>query len=560
MFQPKITLISTLLCLWLKVSTAVDIKCEYITVPNSELLNVLGPQYGCNIKSDIPSLDTTISAVEGNHAETKTDIDVTLLTVNEKKIYTIPNLVTKFSKLVYIKITKTPLRTLSQKNLEVYKETLEHLVIRDSNVDVIVKDVFKDFTALKTLDLKHNKIIYLAANVFDSLTTLQYLILQENQCKDLNGIDIGSFTPQSLLQGETLINFLSKVDSSTCRFSNLEMLLAIYQETTVNLDLEVYEAPGVLNLILESQQLKIDKLQSELNDETDAKNVLQESYDKAQEDIDVLESNVSDLTKAKNNCETDKNTLDTDYKNLKVEFDKLKAKIEELEPTAEKCMDVNGTCRFTTGEFGYTCIAHNISVSTAGIEILWTGTHNPPTSKNLNVETLLIRNLDVQFMPGKIGNTFTRLKSITIRNSNLSKLSVGDFLNMDDLKTIQITLNEITTIEAGVFDDLPAMETLDLSENKIKSLPSKIFAMMTTIKSINLSKNQLTTIRADYVPATNVIEYFNATDNQLARVESSFVWRLRLAKTIDFTGNGCSYKLEPTGAFIDFYSFILTKC
>ncbi|KAL7015161.1 hypothetical protein ACKWTF_016312 [Chironomus riparius] len=500
-------------------SHAADITCTFKTVSRTELLYFDVPQYACNLIKDFPSIVMAVDNVIGDHMTNKSKDDVTSLTIDSRKIFLIPNLVAAFPGLIYIKMTKTPIRVLEKSNLEVYKEKLEHLVIQDSMLEIISKDSFAGFTRMKTLDLRNNKIFYIAQDVFNSLASIDYLMLKGNNCTDISSNDIGNYIP---MNGE-FQDLLAKISASTCHFSDFEKLLSIYQNATLNFDLV--------------------------------------NYDDAHKVISTLNDEINKLTDENIECKSHLSSLGTERDEAKTQAETLKTEIEELEQLAEKCMEVNGTCRYNTGELGYTCIAHNISVAKKGIEILWTGSQNPPNLSNRNIETLIIRNLEVMFMPSKIGDAFIKLKNLIVKSCKLSKLSVDDFLHMEDVKTIEITLNEIASVEAGVFVGLPALTSLDLSGNKIKSLPSMVFAQLNAIKKIILNKNQLTTIRADFVSATNSIEYFSATDNQLKKLESSFVWRLRAAKFIDFTGNGCNQKFDlVSDNYISFYSAILTRC
>ncbi|CAG9811956.1 unnamed protein product [Chironomus riparius] len=538
-------------------SHAADITCTFKTVSSTELLYFDVPQYACNLIKDFPSIIMAVDNVIGDHMTNKSKDNVTSLTIDSRKIFLIPNLVAEFPSLIYIKMTKTPIRVLEKSNLEVYKEKLEHLVIQNSMLEIISKDSFAGFTKMKTLDLKNNKIFYIAQDVFNSLASIDYLMLKGNNCTDISSNDIGNYITGN---GE-FQDLLTKILNSTCHFSDFEKLLSIYQNATLNLDSEVYNAPGISNLVIDQQGCLIDKMEKELGDLKEATNKTKVLFDAAQKNISTLNDEINKLTDENIECKSHLSSLGTERDEAKTQAETLKTEMEELEQIAEKCMEVNGTCRYNTGELGYTCIAHNISVAKKGIEILWTGSQNPPNLSNRNIETLIIRNLEVMFMPRKIGDAFIKLKNLIVKSCKLSKLSVDDFLHMEDVKSIEITLNEITSIEAGVFVGLPALTSLDLSGNKIKSLPSMVFAQLNAIKKIILNKNQLTTIRADFVSATNSIEYFSATDNQLKKLESSFVWRLRAAKFIDFTGNGCNQKFDlVSDNYISFYSAILTRC
>ncbi|XP_070496295.1 protein artichoke-like [Chironomus tepperi] len=289
---------------------------------------------------------------------------------------------------------------------------------------------------------------------------------------------------------------------------------------------------------------------------------LKTSYENSNTTITSLELAVTSLNASSLQCKTDFKILNQTYTNLTVYANELELEVTELSLAAEKCLVVNGTCRFTDGTNGYTCIAHDVTVnSTNDTNVDWWGIHDSASRNDDDVTVLVIRELDVLYMPGNIGSTFINIKAITVEKCGLTKLSVGDFAGLDSVIALEIVLNNITAIEAGAFDDLTALETLNLSDNQIKALPLKIFVELPYLISLSLDNNDLTAVKSDFILTSNSIEYFSATNNSLAKIESSFVWKLRNADFISFAGNGCNYKFNVTsGSFLSFYSSILSKC
>ncbi|KAL7015162.1 hypothetical protein ACKWTF_016313 [Chironomus riparius] len=512
----------------------VNITCEYKIIP-AGLVYIEGQQYECNLQNDFPYIDGEIEAVIGDHIGDKFDTDVTILTINDKKIFEIPNLSSDFTGLKYINILKSSLKTLKKENVANFKEILEHLVIRSSNIEIIKENVFEDMIKLITIDLRNNKIFYIEFNQFSSLTLLKNFLLEGNECFDAQTqVDI-----KNILISDTfaMADFITKIETSTCGILDTEKLINVFQASRDNNDLDAHQAEENFNTLFDTLGLRNDEIEK-------LENQLIESGD-----------NITALTDKYQNA-TAKNDA------LKLQIKELEEKSSELEAQAEKCIEINGTCRFVADEtYGYSCVAHNININASGDVINWSGEH-VKSSGNANVTALIIRDLVIHFMPIKIGDSFSNLKILMIRNCGLKKLSKDDFITLEGLKEIQINGNEITSIDSGVFDGLTSLEVLDLSENKIKILPSKIFALLKTLISLNLSNNFLTALRSDYLPTTNVISSFIGWNNKLAIIESAFVWRLRSATLIDFSGNDCNLKFDKEAGdqYIAFYNSILKKC
>jgi Leucine-rich repeat (LRR) protein len=255
-----------------------------------------------------------------------------------------------------------------------------------------------------------------------------------------------------------------------------------------------------------------------------------------------------------------------DEKVLKVEEEvrNLQDMMEELEASAEKCLDVNGTCRFVQDKtYGYTCIAHGIEMKSEEEEaaVEWTGSHSSVGLNNTEVVGLVMKGLNVAFIPKGVADAFTQLRSLVINNCGLKTIKKENFEGLEKLERLEVTDNEGLSLSAGVFDSLSDLIHLDLSDNSITSLPSKIFSKLSNLEVLLLNENQLSSVKYDLVPSANKIVRLEAVDNRLAKLDVTFVWRLNKAEVIDFSGNGCgySYNLE-SDSFLEFYAKILSNC
>lgn len=597
----------------------VEVKCGY---GNLELDYEEGLSfYSCKMQNDFPYLFLTRNLEvnktdEGNHLVDKTDVSVNALQIASKNIFQIPDLTEIFSGITCIKIFGAEkLRYLVKENIGVYKETLAHLIITNSGLEIIDGTIFEGMTVLRTLDLKFNNIFYFESETIRYLSLLTFNLAGNGCLNDQNMAEIGNYnavTPTIL----TLI--IATLKYSSCKSPASKALLDRYKETVANLDSKSHNAlidaeeqlslnakeiadfteklaesnnnTAICNRNLEIANLNVSGLTTELetargsirelelelqtvknrtgtlNDDlvilndtlNSIKSVLSQSNQKITELQFELESVNSTVDSYKSKADSYAKRIEEMKKEAAVQEEKFQV----LESKTEHCFDVNGTCRFTNGTYGYSCIAHNIKIDTAGQTVDWTGTHTLSTQSNNNVNALIIKDLKVEYIPSKIGNTFSKLRIFIMQKCGLKKLSKGDFEGMNFVRSVVVSSNNISSVGSDAFNDLWSLEALDLSQNNIKSFPSKIFAELIYLMSLKLDENQLTALRADSLATSNSVKYFSATNNSLSNVESSFVWKLRGANFIDFTGNYCNviFNLTAGDAFINLYSYVLSRC
>lgn len=540
-------------------SDPVEIGCKYKNLPTSYDDTLT---YSCSIEDDFPYIFNITNQLVNkvnvdNHTGDKTDSSVDALQIVGKTIFQIPVLTAVFTNIAYIKIYQVPtLRYLVKENIGAYKTTLKHLDITGSGIEMIDVNIFEGMNFLETLDLQNNNIFY-----FKAETTLplpfKRLYLKGNLCLGEDGS-----TPVENFE-ITTENPLSKVltilKDSTCKISTALVLLDRYKATLVKLDLDSYTENKDLKSSLEQGISENEKLKGGYEAANQTIDTINGLLSSANSTIDTLTNTLYTTNLTAENCKKDLGLFEITIKQLKEEI----TKYQEMELDAERCLDVNGTCRFTNiSTNGYTCIAHNIEIRAPGVAVNWTGTHISSSVKDIQVNTLLIKEIIVEYVPKNIGSTFRRLRNLIIQNCGLKKLSKDNFIDMILLENIIITSNNISSIDAGLFDDLYLLKSLDLSKNEIKILPAKIFVELSYLSIIKLDGNQLTTLRPDFLSSSNSVKYFSATNNKLAKVDVSFVWRMKGATFIDFSGNGCNaiFNQSAGNSYIDFYSHVLSKC
>lgn len=102
------------------------------------------------------------------------------------------------------------------------------------------------------------------------------------------------------------------------------------------------------------------------------------------------------------------------------------------------------------------------------------------------------------------------------RFNKITKISNGDFADLDTLKRIDLTGNLIAEIDDGAFSRLPNLEELTLAENRLTRLPM----LPTKLTSFNANFNRLRTagVRATAFKKLVRLSYLYLGNNELTAV------------------------------------------
>lgn len=154
------------------------------------------------------------------------------------------------------------------------------------------------------------------------------------------------------------------------------------------------------------------------------------------------------------------------------------------------------------------------------------------------IESLVIFNQKVVFLPFKLFVTLPNLKNIEVIASQLSALHEKDFEGLVKLEEIKIERNNISLIEE-VFDDVPQLKHLHLADNNIELLPPKVFTKLTHLEVLKLGGNKLVKFLASFLPPKTAIREFHLQHNELQIIDSEIIRLLMRAELIDLTNNPC---------------------
>ncbi|KAL7012093.1 hypothetical protein ACKWTF_014625 [Chironomus riparius] len=167
----------------LELSASTSIECSYKTHNWSIVKNA----YFCSINNNL-SITTresaTITSISGTHQSGKTNSDVDGFAVYSKTINYFPRgLETFFKNIKIIDISHCNLTEIHQEDLKLFPKLVE-IYLHYNPLEVLEEGLFDFNPDLEFIYIWNNKIVHIATNVFDHLSKLRYLYLQEKTCID----------------------------------------------------------------------------------------------------------------------------------------------------------------------------------------------------------------------------------------------------------------------------------------------------------------------------------------------------------------------------------------
>jgi hypothetical protein len=138
---------------------------------------------------------------------------------------------------------------------------------------------------------------------------------------------------------------------------------------------------------------------------------------------------------------------------------------------------------------------------------------------------------------------FSKIRSLWLDNSNLTKLEDRVFKNMKYLKRLSLSSNYITEINPSLFLDLSSLKYLDLRNNCLVSpLHNDVFKSLSQIRTLKLDYNKLTTLDSKILtPFTNNIIEITLSNNPFfcdCRIRDTVEWFRRYGLSSSAT---CGY-------------------
>lgn len=184
-------------------------------------------------------------------------------------------------------------------------------------------------------------------------------------------------------------------------------------------------------------------------------------------------------------------------------------------------------------------------------------------------EGFLIEDKNFHFIPTNLGLTLKNLLAMTIKKSNLRKITSENLQDFRKLMYLDLSFNQIEILEANLFANNLNLEMLWLNNNKIHRIDHKSFAHLKKLSSYNLEGNICINTEGKDVKSMNEsISKSIECQNYVANLQSAMSYALDEIKRKDekicrpthsFEGSAVVFSHVMT--FLDTYDKLLgTTC
>ncbi|KAG5680230.1 hypothetical protein PVAND_009753 [Polypedilum vanderplanki] len=212
------------------MSKAIIIDCNYQWRKNSFLRLLY-----CELNNDpiFDSHDMNITKAKGYVGYPYNIKNVRGFQANNKTINYFPQGLNLIYNLTFINITDCKLQEIQQSNLQVFPY-LKYLILNKNEIKILEKKLFKFNHHLEFIDLSFNQINEIYPTIFDHLSYLWHINLNNNSCGT------------NLIQNpSTILNMIEEIKNSDC---NLKKDLEENSEETIEEEIsEVEEINEISN-------------------------------------------------------------------------------------------------------------------------------------------------------------------------------------------------------------------------------------------------------------------------------------------------------------------------
>ncbi|GAB6024281.1 TOLL-like receptor [Chamberlinius hualienensis] len=408
--------------------------------------------------------------------------------------------------------------------------SLQYLYINKNSLTSIKNSDLVNCKELGLLDLSFNKISHIEDNVFDQLTNLYSLFLNNNKLTTISPT-FGKLSVYELKLDNNLLTEINMLDFSI----NLKYLDAkqnLITQVSANLsNLHIKEIKLPFNKIKSLDIIELPMTLEVIN--VQHNNIKHFSVEYVEpnrlRDIFLTDNNIqivpNDGFDARNYhimnnplvCSCENSWLFSDSEKMNEINRTPCSSINNYNPSHQSILDVNMLCESNFNDSNRCHVKHsNESQFQCQFQCI-----NPCycyTTSDFSIAHYYCSNRQLQVIPqwtnsGQLhenseviiwldGNNFSLITNVSfIDYSNVTQLYLNNSLieeihhfalaNMTKLKLLDLSHNQLTTIEENTFNQLIHLEKLLLSNNKLNQLPDNSFDSLKSIQLLHLHSNKL---------------------------------------------------------------------
>jgi hypothetical protein len=193
---------------------------------------------------------------------------------------------------------------------------------------------------------------------------------------------------------------------------------------------------------------------------------------------------------------------------------------------------------FENGDI-YSCRAENFEISQRNVKISSIDGKHGDGKSNADVETFIIYNLKVKFLPTGIKDFFPRLKEFLIEKSQLEEIERKSFESMSTLEAVSLADNKISSIPEDLFYDLTQLKILWIGGNLLKTFPANLLMNQKKLKEFDMQKNQIEEIPKGFFKNNLELNTICMAKNNLQMIDTADMFNMKKLKEIGFNNNKC---------------------
>ena len=129
------------------------------------------------------------------------------------------------------------------------------------------------------------------------------------------------------------------------------------------------------------------------------------------------------------------------------------------------------------------------------------------------------------------------ITTLNLATAGLTALASGDFDGLTALTRLDLNNNSLSTLPAGVFDQLTSLHLLFLHQNSLSTLPAGVFDELTALTRLLLFDNSLSTLRAGVFDQLTALTDLWLHDNSLSTLPAGVFDQLTALTTLRLQNN-----------------------
>ncbi|XP_060559026.1 protein artichoke-like [Ruditapes philippinarum] len=374
-----------------------------------------------------------------------------------------------------------------------------YIDLSHNSLTFIPANVFKKFSALIYIDLSHNEIRNISENVFRHLKNLQKIFLHHNA---LSRLENQTFTEMPLLKEiHVYNNDISAIEMCACvNTPKLDKFYVHHNKITSvsNRTLKSFETVSYLDL-----------------SENGIQTITQYAFTKlvSLQTLILSRNNISVLSMHSFSGLTSLHYLDMSENNIsELEgfiFNPIRSSIKTLVLKRNRLKSIHSDVFYNMRSLTKLDLSYN-EINTLGSRMLL----------GVGLEELHIRGNNLTEINTEVFVGAKKINVLDVSHNKLTDIHIRAFNSFsENIYEINIEYNYLTRLLAGVFEGMRFLQSAKMANNSISYIEDWTFRDLVNLKKLDLSWNKLSTVTLEMLEGLGSLKVFNLHFNPLVRFE-----------------------------------------